>query len=80
MCVVCETMRDMTIKMQDRWRKQCNECESKHKWCMKRLINQESKTENFPDSIGRTSIERGKEFRTQKLTGSIGLTKYKSSF
>ena len=47
---------------------------------MKRLINQESKTENFPDSIGRTSILRGREFRTQKLTGSIGLTKYKSSF
>ena len=34
----------------------CNACESNHKWCMTRLIGQESKNWNFPVSIGQKSI------------------------
>ena len=75
-----QTMRDMIEKMQDVLRKQCNACESFHKWSMKRLIGQESKNWKFSSfnwlNIDQASIERVREFWTQKLTVLIGRERF----
>ena len=58
-----KTMRDMTAKLQDGYRKNnAMHVNPKHKRCMKKNLVKNLKIENFPVLIGRVSIESGKEF------------------
>ena len=58
MHVMCETMRDMTAKLQDGYKKiNAMHVDPKHKWCKKNRLVKNIETENFSVVIDRESIE-----------------------
>ena len=58
-----KTMRDMTAKLQDGYKNNAMRVNPKHKWCMKKNLVKNLKTENFSVLIGRETdlIDRKSE-------------------